>query len=62
MQPWTHAAQTRWDSTDSDTRQRIAKHLEAITAGTPAALEAVHGFLRYQIQEHRTGDPLTVRR
>jgi hypothetical protein len=33
-----------------------------ITARSAAAIEAVHAFLRYQIQEHRTGDPLTVRR
>jgi hypothetical protein len=26
------------------------------------ALEAVHDFLRYQITEHRTGDPLEVKR
>ena len=26
------------------------------------ALDAVHGFLRYQITEHRTGDPLEVKR
>jgi len=26
------------------------------------ALAAVHEFLRYQIREHRTGDPLTVER
>jgi hypothetical protein len=26
------------------------------------ALEAVHEFLRYQITEHRTGDPLDVKR
>jgi hypothetical protein len=33
-----------------------------ITARTPEALEAVHAFLRYQIREHRTGDPLTIGR
>jgi hypothetical protein len=26
------------------------------------ALEAVHEFLRYQIREHRTGDPLALKR
>jgi len=31
-----------------------------ITASTPAALDAVHAFLRYQIRAHATGDPLTV--
>jgi len=27
-----------------------------------AAREAIHEFLRYQIREHRTGDPQTIRR
>ena len=31
-----------------------------ITARHADALTAVHAFLRYQITEHRTGDPLTV--
>jgi hypothetical protein len=31
-----------------------------ITTGNADALTAVHAFLRYQITEHRTGDPLTV--
>lgn len=33
-----------------------------ITARRPEALAAVHAFLQYQIKEHGTGDPLTVRR
>ena len=33
-----------------------------IVARTPAAISAVHAFLRYQIDEHTTGDSLTVRR
>lgn len=32
-----------------------------ITGSTPAALDAIHTFLRYQIAEHRTGDPTTPR-
>jgi hypothetical protein len=31
-----------------------------ITAANPRALEAVHAFLRAQIEDHRTGDPSTV--
>jgi hypothetical protein len=31
-----------------------------ITAADPKALSAVHDFLRFQIQEHRTGDKQTV--
>ena len=33
-----------------------------ITTRSTEAIEAVHAYLRYQIKEHRTGDPLTVRR
>ena len=32
-----------------------------ITTTDQAALDAVHAFLRYQIAEHETGDPATVR-
>jgi hypothetical protein len=31
-----------------------------IVATDPAALAALHEFLRYQIREHRTGDAVTV--
>ena len=31
-----------------------------IQTGNRTALKAVHDFLRYQIREHATGDPLTV--
>jgi hypothetical protein len=31
-----------------------------ITTADPKAKSAVHEFLRYQIREHATGDPLTV--
>lgn len=36
----------------------------SITIRTPnaTALAAIHDFLRYQIKEHHTGDPLTVQR
>ena len=33
-----------------------------IVASTERALEAVHGFLRYQIREHSTGDPQTIQK
>ena len=32
-----------------------------ITASNPAALAAVHEFLRFQIKDHRTGDSLIVK-
>ena len=32
-----------------------------ITGATPEAIAAVHEFLRFQITDHRTGDPLVVR-
>lgn len=31
-----------------------------ITTEDAKALQAVHDFLRFQIQDHRTGDPITV--
>jgi hypothetical protein len=31
-----------------------------IHSTNPEAIKAIHEFLRFQIQEHRTGDPLTV--
>ena len=31
-----------------------------ISTSDPVALAAIHEFLRYQIREHRTGDPLTL--
>jgi hypothetical protein len=32
-----------------------------IRTASPKALEAVHAFLRFQIRDHKTGDPLEVR-
>jgi len=32
-----------------------------IVTSDPAALAAVHQFLKFQIAEHKTGDPITVR-
>jgi hypothetical protein len=32
-----------------------------IVTSDPGALAAVHAFLRFQIAEHKTGDPTTVR-
>ena len=31
-----------------------------ITTADPKALEAVHAYLRYQIREHKTADPLDI--
>lgn len=33
-----------------------------ITTADPAAREAIHAFLRFQITDHRTGDPLTIQK
>jgi hypothetical protein len=33
-----------------------------ITTANAEALEAVHAFLRFQITDHRTGDPLTIQK
>jgi hypothetical protein len=32
-----------------------------VVTSDPAALAAVHQFLKFQIAEHKTGDPTTVR-
>jgi hypothetical protein len=32
-----------------------------VSTSDPEALAAVHAFLKYQIREHATGDPLTIR-
>ena len=42
----------RYEETERGARVRI-------TAADSAALDAVHAFLRAQIEDHRTGDPLT---
>ena len=31
-----------------------------ISTKNPTALKAIHDFLRFQIKEHKTGDPLTI--
>ena len=41
----------RYEETDRGARVRI-------TTADPVALEAVHAFLRSQIEDHRTGDPV----
>jgi hypothetical protein len=32
-----------------------------ISSANKEAVEAIHRFLRFQIEEHKTGDPLDVR-
>jgi len=32
-----------------------------ITSANKEALEAIHRFLRFQIEEHKTGDPIDAR-
>ena len=31
-----------------------------ITTANPTALKAIHNFIRFQVKDHRTGDPMTV--
>jgi hypothetical protein len=45
----------RYEETERGGRVRI-------TTADPVALDAVHAFLRAQIGDHRTGDPLTPSR
>jgi hypothetical protein len=49
-------------------KEKIRYSYEAIDGGgrvrleasDPIALAAIHDFLRFQINDHRTGDPLTI--
>jgi len=50
MERLKDAISYRYEETDRGARVRI-------TTADPAALEAVHAFLRSQIEDHRTGDP-----
>jgi hypothetical protein len=43
------------ENTERGAQLRIATH-------DPEACAAVHDFLRFQIQDHQTGDPLTVQK
>jgi hypothetical protein len=52
-----HAAEITYTFEPSNLGGRVA-----IVTQSREALAAVHAFLRYQIREHKTGDPLTVRR
>jgi len=31
-----------------------------ITTANPTALKAIYNFIRFQVKDHRTGDPMTV--
>lgn len=31
-----------------------------VSSSNPKAVAAIHGFLRFQIQDHQTGDPVTI--
>jgi hypothetical protein len=49
--------QLHWDLAETPRGARIT-----ITAGNKEALDAVHQFLRFQIEDHQTGDCPMVRR
>ena len=53
MQERRNALAFRYEDTSAGARVRI-------TTSDAEATEAIHEFLRYQIREHATGDPLTV--
>ena len=48
--------QLHWDLAETPRGARIT-----ITAGNKEALDAVHQFLRFQIEDHQTGDCTLVR-
>ena len=45
---------------DTESTERGAQ--VRITAHDPEAIAAVHSFLRFQIREHQTGDPLAAQK
>ena len=49
-------AAIRYEYVETDTGGRVN-----IVATDPEALKAVHEFMRFQISDHRTGDPTTIR-
>jgi hypothetical protein len=65
-----HAKNPRGTDVMTRLRADIAYRLEPlpfgarvrINTGNPEALEAIHAFLRFQITDHRTGDPLTIQK
>jgi hypothetical protein len=52
----THAAALRFAFEETGRGGHVR-----ITGAGPEAIAAVHEFLRFQITDHKTGDPLTVR-
>jgi len=53
MQKLKSDIQYKFEETEQGARIRIS-------TDSPAALHAIHDFLRFQIKEHKTGDPLDV--
>jgi hypothetical protein len=64
----THAEMPPGAAVMAEQKQRIAYRYAdqadgarvVIESADPAARDAIHAFLRYQIAEHKTGDPLTI--
>ena len=54
MQKLKSDIQYKFEETDQGARIRISTN-------NSEALQAIHEFLRFQIKEHKTGDPLDVR-
>ena len=45
----------RYDMEDTPNGARVK-----VSSGNPQAITAIHDFLKFQIQDHQTGDPLTI--
>src|SRR5438045_729019 len=66
----THAEVPPGVAAMQERKSAIAYRYEEMTEGArvviattdAAALAAIHDFLRYQIREHKTGDPVTINR
>jgi hypothetical protein len=45
----------RYDVAETPTGARVK-----VSSADPQAIAAIHDFLKFQIKDHQTGDPLTI--
>jgi hypothetical protein len=60
--PGVHVMVERKASIDYRYEDRAGGGAVVLSTRDRATLDAIHAFLRYQITEHKTGDPLTIGR
>jgi len=62
MPPGTSAMRERREAIAYSYEKTLGGGRVRIATNDPAAVDAIHDFLGYQIREHATGDPERVRR